>query len=112
MQFCPGCQNLLIVGESDSKNLLNFYCQQCERNFTLKDLNIIKDGENYVLYERDLTISKQHLRLIKNACEDVRNPKKKKFCSTCKKEEIAVYIKIPNTLQNVYICCICQEYSY
>jgi DNA-directed RNA polymerase subunit M/transcription elongation factor TFIIS len=108
MQFCPGCQDLLIVSGND--NVLNFSCEQCEREFSIEDLKITTKGNNYILYERDLTVSEQHLRLIKNACDDIRNPRKYMFCPTCKKNKVVVFIKVPNTLQNIYICCDCKEY--
>lgn len=108
MQFCPGCQDLLVINGND--NVLNFSCEQCNRDFSMKDLNITHEHGNYILFEKDYTISEQHTRLIKNACDDIRNPRKKVYCPGCKKEKISVYIKAPHTLQNIYVCCDCKEY--
>lgn len=109
MRFCPECGDLLIFDTesgslAEARDKLLFTCSRCQKSFPSKE-------EDYLLLSQDIK-TKMNARLFKNACKDITNPREFIKCPTCKKETIAVVLKIDETLRSVYICCQCENKIY
>lgn len=66
--------------------------------------------EDTLLYYEDLLSTDslvQHNTFLKNALKDPTNPRKRKKCPKCKKNELVVYIRLKNDLINV--CSKCEN---
>ena len=96
MNFCPSCSELLTM--TNQNNKLVYFCETCNKH--------IEGIENdYLIYEEKVKSSHESVN-FKYACEDITNPRKKIKCPKCdNKETIAVLIRLPTTLENVFICC-------
>ena len=100
MDFCADCGELLSI--SENKDKLKYTCNSC---------NKLIDASNdaYLVYQEKTKTSYDSVNL-KFACEDITNPRKIIKCPNCdNKEKIAILIRLPETLENIYICCECQN---
>jgi DNA-directed RNA polymerase subunit M/transcription elongation factor TFIIS len=85
---------------SNVNNKLVYYCETCNKN-------IDAQPNDYLIFE-DRIKSEQESVNFKYACEDITNPRKKIKCQVCEnKEKVAVLIRLPETLENIFICCTC-----
>ena len=105
MKFCPDCNNSLYIKQSSDKII--FYCMVC---------NYEEKANTAKYYYKDYGEQKcQNYRIetYKSLCDDATIPiTKTEKCKNkdCKDSKI-IFIKC-NTLNNIYICCKCNDYWY
>lgn len=100
MEFCPTCGELIVVDPINSKDTLVFRCNQCNK--------VVEGKGTMIVYDKDYTIDQKYMSLINHACEDITNPRKYGSCPKCNKDSIMVYIRLPDTLKSINICCQCR----